>query len=530
MALMVMNVPWPDGVDAVAAAARALRIGRSAVHAVRVVRRALDARKRPPMWRAALRVEVADEAPLLERRLPGVRSFTARDEARYGLVARRPIPRTVPTRPIVVGAGPAGLYAALWMAEAGAPPVLLERGSPVETRVGEVNAAWRDATRLDPESNTVFGEGGAGTFSDGKIYTRRRDGDVGLILRRLVDLGADASILDDGWAHLGTDRIRALLPPFRALLVGLGVDVRYRTRVEGLIVHGGAARGVRLADGAELLGAPVVVAAGHAARDTAGWLRASGAAVEARPMAVGARVEHPQTMVDRARYGGPRGGDLPPASYRMTFNPPGGRKAFTFCQCPGGMIVPAGHAAGTVVVNGMSFAARRSFWANSAVIVEVGPADYGSTDAMAGYAWQDAIEANAFRLGGGTGAAPAQRVADLLAGRPSTDLPRTSFPHGAVSVPMAEVLPQAVVLGMIDALRRWDRELPGFAGPEAVLVAPETRTTSPVRFLRAPEGHSVGVEDLYVAGEGAGFGGGIVSSALDGLRVAEAVLARVPAR
>jgi uncharacterized FAD-dependent dehydrogenase len=530
MALLVMNVPWPEGVEPTGAVARALRVGRAAVRDVAVVRRSLDARARPPVWRATVRAELEDEAAVLRRRIVGVRAFTERDEARYGRTDRRPVPRIAPFRPVVVGTGPAGLYAALWLAEAGVPPVLLERGSPVETRVGEVNGAWRDAARLDPESNTVFGEGGAGTFSDGKVYTRRRDGDVGLILRRLVDFGADASILDDGWAHLGTDRIRALLPAFRARLAELGVEIRFRARVDGLLGMPSGVAGVRLSDGSELAGAPVIVAAGHSARDTAAWLCAAGVRAEPRPIAVGARVEHPQALIDAGRYGGARPDGLPPASYRLSHNPPDGRKAFTFCQCPGGMVVPAGHEAGAVVVNGMSFAARRAYWANSAVIVEVLPADYGATDPLAGQRWQDAIERRCFERAGGTGAAPAQRVADLLAGRPSADLPRTSFPHGVVPVPLWDVLPKAVVDGMIAALRRWDAQVPGFAGADGVLIAPETRTTSPVRFIRDDGGETVGVKGLYVAGEGAGFGGGIVSSALDGLRVAERVLERASAR
>ncbi len=530
MALLVSNLNWPEDADPIGVVAAAVRVGRQHVLSVRVVRRSLDARSRPPVWRAAVRIELSDEAQTLRRNIPGVRLFTVRDEGRYGLVAPSPTRRSAPTRPIIVGSGPAGLYAAMWLAEAGVPPVLLERGSPVEARVGEVNRAWRSASVLDPESNTVFGEGGSGTFSDGKIYTRRRDGQIGIVLGRLVDLGADPSILDDGWAHLGTDKIRELLPRFRHRLEALGVDIRFRTQVVGLIVESGVARGVRLADGTVLEGAPIIVAVGHSARDSARWLVEAGAVATARPIAIGARVEHPQALVNAARYGPDPADGLPPASYRLTWAPRDGRKAFTFCQCPGGMVVPAENAVGTVVVNGMSFAARRAFWANSAVIVEVLPSDYGDArDPLAGYAFQDAIERAAFRLGGGTGAAPAQRVSDLLAGRASEDLPRSSFPHGLVSVPMAEVLPSPVLRGMVDALRKWSQELPGFSGPEGVLIAPETRTTSPVRFERDESGETKGVRGLYVAGEGAGYGGGIVSSALDGLAVAERILATLPA-
>jgi uncharacterized FAD-dependent dehydrogenase len=271
----------------------------------------------------------------------------------------------------------------------------------------------------------------------------------------------------------------------------------------------------------------VIIAAGHSARDTAQMLVDSGAEAVARPIAVGVRIEHPQSLVDRARYGDERGA-LPPASYRLSFNPPDGRRAHTFCMCPGGIVVPATNHPGRVVVNGMSFSGRRARWANAAIIVEVRPEDYCSDDPLAGYAFQDRIERACFEIAGGDGRAPGQRVVDFLAGRPSVALPRSSYFHGVTPSDLREVLPPFLVESLIDAIRAFDEEIPGFAGPEALLIAPETRTTSPVRFLRDDSGCASTIANLYPVGEGAGYGGGIISCALDGYQVARGIAAARP--
>jgi uncharacterized FAD-dependent dehydrogenase len=526
VALLVSNVRWQEGDDPMPQLARQLRLPPERLLDAHLVKRSLDARHRRQTWRAAYRVEVTDEGEVLSRGLPSVRRWTERDDARYGLVDLTPARRDWRGggRPIVVGAGPGGLFAALYLAEAGAPVLLLERGDPVDARVRAVNAHWRGRAPLDPESNLVFGEGGAGTFSDGKIYTRRRDGDLGYIFRRLVDFGADPNVLEESWAHLGTDRVRAILPVFRSRLRDLGAEVRFRSRVVDLVVEDGACRGVVLADGTVERGAPVVIAAGHAARDTAQMLVDAGVEAVARPIAVGVRIEHPQALIDRARYGADRG-ELPPATYRLSFNPAHGRRARTFCMCPGGMVVPAGNHPGRVVVNGMSFSARSARWANAAIIVEVTPEDYGSDDPLAGYAFQDRIEQACFEAAGGDGRAPAQRVVDLLAGHPSVELPRSSYPLGVAPCDLRTVLPDFLVEGLIAAIEAFEKEIPGFAGPEALLIAPETRTTSPVRFLRDDSGCTTTVADLYAVGEGAGYGGGIISCALDGYHAARAITA-----
>jgi len=525
MALLVSNVPWrgPDD-DPRKPLSKRLGIRPKDIAEVTLVKKSLDARRGRQRWTAVYRVEVADQERVLGRGHHQVREWNARDDGRYGLVDQAPRSRDdwpESLRPIVVGAGPAGLFAALWLAESGIPVTLLERGAPVEERVGAVNDFWRRRADLDPENNLIFGEGGAGTFSDGKIYTRRRDGDLGFIFRRLIDFGADEETIKDAWAHLGTDRIRAILPPFRQRLRDLGVDFRFHSTVTRLCVNEGRVEGVELATGEIIEGGPVLLAIGHSARDSIEMMLAAGAAAVPREIAVGCRIEHPQTLVDLGRYKHERG-DLPPASYRLAHNPESGRKAHTFCMCPGGMVVPASNHPNRVVVNGMSFAARRAMWANSAIIVEVRTEDYESDDPMAGFRWQDVIEKRCFEVAGDY-RAPAQRVCDLIAGVASVDLPRSSFPMGLVPVDLRELLPGFIIDGMLDAIRAFERDVPGFGGPEAVLIAPETRTTSPIRFLRDERGCSTTVGALYPIGEGAGYAGGIISSALDGMRAARSI-------
>lgn len=529
MAVLLPNVVLPaDEQGYGEVIAELLGVTLTRVTSWRLVRRSLDARQRQQVWRGVFRVEVDGEAELLASR-PDLRVWRDKDEDRYGVSEVGTAPARVrwpaEQRVIVVGAGPAGLFAALWLAEAGVPVLLLERGGPVKERVDEVNGFWRRKHALDPDHNLVFGEGGAGTFSDGKIYTRRRDGEVGYVLRRFVDFGARSDILEEGWAHLGTDKVRGLLPVFRERLRELGAEVRFSARVDDLLVERGRAVGVRLRDGAEERGVAVLMAPGHSARDTVRMLLRHGAAAVARPIAIGARIEHPQAVIDEARYRRAERGELPPASYRLAHNPDDGPKARTFCMCPGGMVVPAMSEAGQVVVNGMSFAAQRAYWANSAVIVEVEPSSYASGAPDAGYAWQDEIERRAFDAGGGTYAAPAQRVVDLLAGRASVELPRVSYPLGVQAARLDEVLPGEVMAGMVAALKAFDRKLAGFVGEHAVLIAPETRTTSPVRLLRDAGFASPTLPGLYPVGEGAGYGGGIVSCAIDGIRAARALVA-----
>ena len=535
MALLVTNIQWPGaGVDPAPAIARRLEVSEDSIVDAVLLKRSVDGRRRPPIWLANYRVEVdVDEALILAKKFHGVRAFSPRDAARYATARRGDelniTPRRWPkgARPIVIGAGPAGLFAALRLGEAGAPAILLERGGAVQKRHLAVRQFWRHR-ELDPETNVVFGEGGAGAFSDGKIYTRRRDGELGWIFQRLVDMGADAEILEEGWAHLGTDRIREILPRLRARLIELGVEVRFDACVSSLRVHRGRCEGVVLASGEEIVGGPVILATGHSARDAWKMALDAGASAVLRPIRIGARIEHPQRMVDLARYGSPRG-ELPPASYRLVSRPPerlGIRGAHTFCMCPGGTVVGASNAPGRVVVNGMSYSGRRAWWANSAIIVEVTPEDFPGTDPLAGVRFQDAIEQAAFAMGGEDFRAPGQRVVDFLAGRPSDDLPRNSYPQGCTPGNLHDLFPAPISAGLAGAIRFFARKIEGFAGPDGMLIAPETRTTAPLRFLRNDALFSPALDGLMPVGEGAGYAGGITSTALDGFRAAESIIAR----
>ncbi len=532
MSLLVANIPWTgEGLDPLPTIAERIGVSPDQIGEIQLLKRSVDGRRRPPVWLANYKVDLTTaeaEQRCLQAGLHGVRAYQSRDEQRYGPRAAVPVPAcSSDLRVVVVGAGPAGLFAALALAEAGARPVLLERGGAVEERHHDVRKFWRHA-ELDPESNVVYGEGGAGAFSDGKIYTRRRDGDLGWIFQRFVDFGADPEILEEGWAHLGTDRIRAILPQLRQRIRDLGGEVHFRTCVSELLVRNGRCVGVQTADGREFSSTAVIIATGHSARDMWELLLRHGAQAELRPIHIGARVEHPQKLIDAARYGGPRG-ELPPASYRLTSAPrprrdgPAARKAHTFCMCPGGTVVGATNHPGHVVVNGMSYSKRQAWWANSAVIAEVLPDDYPGTDPLAGMRFQDAIEQRAFAVGGGDFRAPAQLVVDLLAGRPSTELPRTSYTLGTTPADLRDVLPAPLVGGIIAALQHFNRQIPGFAGEEAVLIAPETRTSAPIRFLRGADLHSVGLPGILPVGEGAGYAGGIVSAALDGLRAVQSL-------
>ncbi len=529
MSLLVAEVVWPgaDG-DPVDEIASRLGISPDMVVDWQLIRRSVDGRRRPPRWLANYLVTLrAGEAAVLAAGFHGVRKTTERDHNRFSVedppeAHRRAWDRSC--RPIVVGAGPAGIFAALRLAEAGAPAILLERGDAVAGRHHAVRDFWRHG-RLNSESNVVYGEGGAGAFSDGKIYTRRRDGDLGWIFRRLVLAGADPDILAEGYAHLGTDKIREILPRLRKRMIDLGVEPRFNTRVDGLIVEDGVAVGVRLADGAGLRGGPVIVATGHSARDTWAWMLDAGAAAEARPIHIGARIEHPQKLIDRGRYGQARG-EFPPASYRLRSKPSDARAAHTFCMCPGGTVVPASNHQGRVVVNGMSYSKRAAPLANSAVIVAVEVADYDGSDALAGVRFQDAIEAKAFALAGENFGAPAQRVEDFLNDRPSTVLPKTSYILGTQPVELNRVLPPFIIDGMKAAIRQFERAVPGFSGPEGVIIAPETRTTAPLRFLRDDTMTSTTIKGLMPIGEGAGYAGGIISAALEGYRAAMVLVER----
>nr|WP_255216477.1 NAD(P)/FAD-dependent oxidoreductase [Pseudenhygromyxa sp. WMMC2535] len=446
-----------------------------------------------------------------------------------------PLPQALELRPmtgavevLIVGAGPAGMFCAWQLARHGIRSRILERGQAIRERRRGL-AALSQRGELDPESNYCFGEGGAGTFSDGKLYTRSdKRGPVREILEAFVAYGAPVEILVDARPHIGTNKLPRVITAMREHLHAAGVEIEFGCRADGLILEGGALRGVALADGRRMLAPKVVVAPGHSAQDVLAWLARAGVALEHKPFAIGVRIEHSQRAIDRIQYGELAGHPaLGAASYRLVEQVPSGA-AWSFCMCPGGYIVCAAAQPERLVVNGMSPSQRRGRFANSGFVAPVGPeqlraAGYDPSDPFAGLAYQAALETSAFRLGGGAFVAPAQTLADFVAARPSDALPDTSYHRGVVPSRLDEILGQ-LAAPLREALLRLDDKMPGFASDEAIAVALESRTSCPVRVLRGREDlASPSLAGLYPCGEGAGYAGGIVSAALDGVAVADAI-------
>jgi len=508
----------PDALRSVASAA--LGVTEEVIEEVVVRRRAIDARRRSskPLYRLTLEVDAT--AP--------IRSQDARS-------LPTPLPRLAsPDAPtdsgavVVIGAGPAGLFAAWHLAEHGAKVVLVERGKPVETRARDCGR-FRSKGELDPESNLSFGEGGAGTYSDGKLTTRKKDPVVREVLERLVEVGAQPQILIDAKPHIGTNVLFRVLKSLRARLIGLGVDVRFQTRMERLVLADGALGGVELSTGA-VEATHAVLAIGHSARDTFENLLAQGVPMIPKPFAVGVRAEHPQALIDQRQYrvGPPRPPTLPPADYRLTHDHHG-RGVYSFCMCPGGMVVPTATELDTVVVNGMSSARRSTPFANSGVVAQVELEDVvrtvGDIGPLAGVEFQRQLERAAFVAGGGTYFAPAIRASDFIRNKPSATLADTRFRPGLTPADLNDVLPRFLIKALQAGLTGFDRKLRGYTSAEANLIAVESRTSSPLRIPRDKETFEVeGFDGLFVAGEGPGYAGGIVSAAADGLKVARAVL------
>jgi len=490
---------------------RALGWARGSVGEVRVVRRALDARKGRPLGHR-LRI-VATRAG--ERLVPDAPPRPPRHWP-----AGRPVPRVV-----VIGSGPAGAWAALRLAEAGIPSTVLEQGKPVQPRRHDLARITRG--ELEPNSNYCFGEGGAGTYSDGKLYARAKDrAGVAEVLAELVRFGAPPEIEVEARPHVGSNRLPRVLDQLRAHLMSLGVTYRFETAATGLRVERGTVRAVTV-EGGELPADVAVLAVGHSARPVYEWAARLGLALERKPIAVGVRVEHPQPLIDHIQYG-PAASDprLPAAFYELTAQC-AGRGVYSFCMCPGGWIVPAATEPDGVVVNGMSLSRRDSPFANAGLVVSVDVRDFGpdASGPLAGVAFQRGIEQAAFRAGGGRFRAPAQRLGDFLAGRPSTRVGPSSYRPGLAPGDLGQALPPFVVEALRGGLRQIGGRIPAFLHPDATLIAAETRTSAPVRLARDPESLvSPAVTGLYPCGEGAGYAGGIVSAALDGARVAERIL------
>jgi len=490
------------------AAARLLGREEGDIRALRVRRRSLDARH----GRLAMHLRVdawCDEEPP-EEPPPRLELAPVRGDRRV----------------VVVGCGPAGMFAALRLIERGIRPIVLERGKDVQARRRDLAAIQREGV-VDPDSNYCFGEGGAGTYSDGKLYTRAtKRGSVETVLRTLVAHGAPPDILVDAHPHIGSNRLPRVVVAMRESILRAGGEIRFGTRIEDLLRDAaGRVRGVATAAGEEIAGEAVILATGHSARDVFALLQRRGVRIEAKGFAAGLRVEHPQPLIDRIQYHGQHHPLLPAASYRLATTVDE-RGVFSFCMCPGGFIVPAATAPGEVVVNGMSLSRRDSPFANSGMVVAIEPSDLGQhTEAgvLAGVAFQHALETMAQRAGGGGQRAPAQRLLDFLAGRQSASLPASSYHPGLTPAPLHDLLPAPLADRLRQGLQRFGASMSGYLAEEAVLVGVETRTSSPVRVprdratLQHPD-----APGLLPCGEGAGYAGGIVSAALDGLRVADA--------
>lgn len=436
-------------------------------------------------------------------------------------------------RPVVVGTGPAGLMAGLALAQAGANPILLERGKPVSKRRKDVNRLWKIG-ELNENSNVQFGEGGAGTFSDGKLTTGiKKDAWTRKVLQEFVAAGAPAEILYLAKPHIGTDKLGYMVGNLRRKIMAAGGEYRFETRLTDLIVRDGRLIGVKTVNAQgeteEIATDCVVLAVGHSARDTFEMLYERGVQMIQKPFAVGARIEHPQSYINKSQYGmvKPRP-VLGPADYKLAVHMDSGRSLYTFCMCPGGTVVAAASEAGRLVTNGMSTFARDGENANSALLVDVTPADFGSDHPLAGMEFQRQIEENAFRAGGGLFRAPVQRVVDFLHDRETVKFGevRPSYRPGVEMADMRAVLPPYVIETMKEGFKKMDRKIRCFSGHDAILTAAETRTSSPIRMLRSPETlQSVSVAGLYPCGEGAGYAGGIMSAAADGLRCAYKIMA-----
>jgi len=528
MTILLRNLKLPldhEEVDLVPAAAAALGVDPVGLAVHVIVKKSLDARRRREpqfLYTLALDLDSATEAELLNREPPPVEIYVPPPR-----VDVRELPaRDRGPRPVVVGAGPAGLFAAWRLVEAGLAPIVVERGPDVTERTRRWNRFLR-GDAFDPESNLLFGEGGAGAYSDGKLYTRVRDPRVGEVIEVLAASGAPQSILYDAKPHIGSNLLPSVVRRMRRSMVERGAEFRFSTRMTSLVVDGGRVRGVDLEPGGVLETDAVFLGLGHSARETIRRLHLDGVAMERKPFQLGARIEHPQRVVNQMQYGSycdhPR---LPAADYRLVAKIPGG-DLFSFCMCPGGEILPATEKPGFICVNGASPLGRRGRFANSGFVITLDPDRFPDEGVLAGIELQERIEARAAALAEHPFGAPALRLVDFLTGNITGGvLPESSYPMPLTAGPFEEFLPASVVGPLRAGLSALCERHPILRNPEAVIVGPESRSSCPVRIIRDRETfQSPSSSGLYPMGEGAGFAGGIVSAAIDGLRCAEAFLA-----
>jgi len=532
-----LNHPEPALREAVLAR---LGIADAALRGFTLFRRGYDARRKSAIVLVyTLDCEVDGEADVLARHAgdPHVRPAP---DTRYRFAGHAPADFAArqPLRPVVVGFGPCGLFAALILAQMGLRPIVLERGKAVRERTKDTWGLWRQR-ELNPESNVQFGEGGAGTFSDGKLWSQITDPRhlTRKVLTEFVKAGAPDEILYVSKPHIGTFRLVSMIEKMRAEIESLGGEVRFKQRVTDLRIEAGQVRGVTLADGTQIDAEHVVLALGHSARDTFAMLHERGVHMEPKPFSVGFRIEHPQSLIDRARFG-PNAGHplLGAADYKLVHHAKNGRSVYSFCMCPGGTVVAATSEPGRVVTNGMSQYSRNERNANAGIVVGISAQDYrqdgradGPVNPLDGIAFQRALESRAYELGGANYDAPGQRVGDFIAGRPSRAFESVlpSYTPGVRPTDLGErgreSLPVYAIEAIREALPAFERQIKGFSMPDAVLTGVETRTSSPLRITRGRDWQSLNVKGLYPAGEGAGYAGGIMSAGVDGIEVAEAV-------
>jgi uncharacterized protein len=488
-------------------------INQSEITSLRILKRSVDARKKN--IRVNLTVEI----------------FTAGDQEIPAINPYNPVNVTNAREVIIVGAGPAGLFAALRLIELGIRPVIIERGRDVSSRKKDIAKISREQL-VDPDSNYCFGEGGAGTYSDGKLYTRsKKRGDNTRILELLCLHGADPAILYEAHPHLGTDKLPRIISNIRQTIINAGGQFILEKRVSDLLIKGDIIKGVRTSDNETYNSPYVILATGHSARDIYEICRKHDVELVMKSFAVGVRVEHPQELIDRIQYHGGRRGDYLPAAAYSLVKQVEGRGVYSFCMCPGGFIVPSATSQEEVVVNGMSPSDRNSPYANSGIVVEVRPEDlakYSSSGEMAGIEFQKELEREAWKNGGHTQRAPAQRLDDFVAGQTSGTLPKVSYFPGVTSSPLHNWLPRSIGKRLRDGFRMFGQVMNGYLTNEAVVLGVETRTSSPVRIPRDPENlHHIRISGLYPSGEGSGYAGGIVSSAVDGMNVADAIARKI---
>ncbi|WP_333587037.1 NAD(P)/FAD-dependent oxidoreductase [Phenylobacterium sp.] len=526
-----LKLPLDHAPDALPAAIAArLGVRASDLLSWSVWKRAHDARRKSAILKVYIvDVALADEAAALAR-LGSDPHIRPTPDTTYRATATAPGDQRL--RPVVIGAGPCGLFAGLILAEMGFRPLILDRGKVVRERTKDTWGLWRRG-ELNPESNVQFGEGGAGTFSDGKLYSQIKDPRFlgRKVLTEFVAAGAPPEILTEAHPHIGTFRLVTMVERLRAKIEALGGEYRFGTRVvdfelEPLPDGGQRLRGLKLASGEHLEAEHVVLAVGHSSRDTFQVLHDRGVHLEAKPFSIGFRIEHPQSWIDRALFGACAGHpDLGAAAYSLSHHCANGRTVYSFCMCPGGTVVAATSEPGRVVTNGMSQYSRNERNANSGFVVGIDPSDFPSDHPLAGIDLQRRLESAAFAAGGGDYQAPGQRVGDFLAGRPSTALGQVvpSYRPGVRPTDLAALMPAYVVEAMREALPVFGRKIPRYDDPDAVLTGVETRTSAPIRITRGRDFQSLNVRGLFPAGEGAGYAGGILSAAVDGIKVAEAV-------